>query len=465
MRSFTIWALSWRNLMRRKSRTFLTVFSVMIGAISIVMMLSFGYAIQRNTQQQLESFVQMTTITVRPQVFRDPMEMQQNPGLSTKGMIDDKVVDQIRQLDHVKAVLPTKDVQFELGVEDRELEIWTMATAVDFSQLSEDQVELVEGRLPQNGRKDEILLSKDLDLVKVDKKTHEFTPAEADVLKLHFYLKSYMTGDPSQIQIGQEQGAKLDLEPVGIYAKSELLPPRGLFLSMDTLERMQKKEEDLQKKESQQAFGQGGQVLGPKEGPAYPNNRPKSSKRYYDMVLVQADEMENAKDIVSKIQDDLQLQAYADTDFIQGQAQAMRTVQLIFGGLGSIALFVSAIGIANTMLMSIQERMREIGVMKVIGAQVRDIRRIFLTEASLIGFVGGLFGSLVSLGLSLLINHYGASYMQNEMGGMGDLVISYIPPWLPLAALVFSALVGLVSGYLPARRATKISAIEAIRSE
>lgn len=142
----------------------------------------------------------------------------------------------------------------------------------------------------------------------------------------------------------------------------------------------------------------------------------------------------------------------------------MRVVRWIFAGIGSISLLISAIGIANTMLMSIHERTREIGVMKVIGAQIGDIRLIFLVESMLIGIIGGIIGVLFSYLFSFGINHF---FAQSMLGDGYDIEqkISLIPFWLPFAAFGFSALIGLVAGYLPAKRATQISAIEAIRTE
>jgi ABC-type antimicrobial peptide transport system permease subunit len=118
------------------------------------------------------------------------------------------------------------------------------------------------------------------------------------------------------------------------------------------------------------------------------------------------------------------------------------------------------------MIMAIYERTREIGVMKVIGAAIRDIKRLFLLESALIGFFGGLFGVGFSLLASYLLNNADITLF-NEMqyiGGEGG-GISLVTPWLCGAALGFASVIGLVSGYFPARRAMKLSALSAIRTE
>ena len=114
--------------------------------------------------------------------------------------------------------------------------------------------------------------------------------------------------------------------------------------------------------------------------------------------------------------------------------------------------------------MSIYERTKEIGVMKVLGCLISDIRKLFLFEASMIGFFGGMCGIGLSYLASYLLNKYGGQ-IGNALGGLGSGggKISVIPLWLVLLALGFSVLVGIISGYYPARRATKIKALEAMR--
>ena len=144
--------------------------------------------------------------------------------------------------------------------------------------------------------------------------------------------------------------------------------------------------------------------------------------------------------------------------------------QMFLGIIAGVSLFVAALGIANTMLMSIYERTREIGVMKVVGCYVRDIRAIFLMEAGCIGFFGGIAGILLSYLISYLMNFFGLNI---GMGGASmwygsastGAPVSIIPGWLVAGALVFSTLIGLISGYYPANRAVKISALTAIKQE
>ena len=112
------------------------------------------------------------------------------------------------------------------------------------------------------------------------------------------------------------------------------------------------------------------------------------------------------------------------------------------------------------MMMSIYERTKEIGVMKVIGCGLGNIRQMFLLEAAFIGFIGGVVGNLLSLILSAVINTLVSG---ENMGFSGN--ISYIPVWLVLASLGFAVLVGMAAGYFPALRAMRLSPLAAIRNE
>ena len=113
------------------------------------------------------------------------------------------------------------------------------------------------------------------------------------------------------------------------------------------------------------------------------------------------------------------------------------------------------------MMMSIYERTKEIGVMKVLGCSLKNIKGMFLMEAGFIGIFGGIVGNILSLMMSGAINFLAG---QSDMVSTGGADISYIPFWLMLASIGFAMLVGIVAGYFPAKRAMKLSPLEAIRN-
>ena len=190
---------------------------------------------------------------------------------------------------------------------------------------------------------------------------------------------------------------------------------------------------------------------------------PRPNTHSYDRIQVRVDDMKNAEEVSDSIKA-LDYDAMGMIELIKSMNKGMAIVNAIFAGIGSISFIVAAIGIANTMIMSIYERTREIGVMKVIGASIQDIQKLFLTEAALIGFIGGVIGVALSLILSAGFNLIGNRFAMAQ-GAEEAVKISHIPLWLVLVALVFSTLVGIAAGYFPAKRAMNLSALDAIRSE
>lgn len=186
----------------------------------------------------------------------------------------------------------------------------------------------------------------------------------------------------------------------------------------------------------------------------------------YNNVYVKVDDMKH----VAAVEEILQGYGY-QTDSMESIRKPLeeqtRQQQMIFGGLGAISLLVAALGITNTMIMSIYERTREIGVMKVLGCVISDIRTMFLMEAGTIGLLGGIVGVGISYLISFLINTFGSGGGGSiwDIGGLSIGGLSIIPWWLVIGALIFATLVGLVSGFSPANRAVKISALTAIRQE
>ncbi len=156
-----------------------------------------------------------------------------------------------------------------------------------------------------------------------------------------------------------------------------------------------------------------------------------------------------------------------NTAVIQDQSAAVNQVfaiiNIVLGGFGMIAFFVAAIGIFNTMTISLLERTHEIGVMKAIGGNSKDIAMIFITESALIGFLGGVFGIFtgwfLGLTLNLLIN-----FMATQSGGEAVGLFD-IPVIFGALTVFFSFFISTIAGIWPARRAAKLNPLEALRYE
>jgi putative ABC transport system permease protein len=136
---------------------------------------------------------------------------------------------------------------------------------------------------------------------------------------------------------------------------------------------------------------------------------------------------------------------------------------LALGVVGLIALLTASLGIANTMVMSIVERTREIGVLKSLGADERDIKLLFLVESGVIGSIGAILGILLGFLISRVASAVAQALMARE--GIEGVDLFAMPAWLVLIAFCFGLLVSLVAGSYPASRAARVDPVEALRNE
>jgi len=152
---------------------------------------------------------------------------------------------------------------------------------------------------------------------------------------------------------------------------------------------------------------------------------------------------------------------------LMDQLEEMRTGFLIMDmfliAVGMIGITVASLGIVNTMVMSILERYREIGIMKAVGATDGDVQRIFLFEAGMIGLLGGLFGLVLGWGVSQVINEVINALMTRQAAPRMEYF--NFPWWLCLGAIAFSILVSLVAGIYPTLRAARVDPVVALRHD
>jgi putative ABC transport system permease protein len=186
-------------------------------------------------------------------------------------------------------------------------------------------------------------------------------------------------------------------------------------------------------------------------------------KQGYDSVTIHATDVTHARDVAAQIKKD-GFQAQTLEMVLDIANRIVLTITLMFTMIASIALLVATIGIANTMVMAIYERTREIGILKAMGASRGEIRQMFMMEAGFIGLIGGAVGLLLGWLLGLLLNQVIQLYLKHEeIPIRGPFFV--VTLWLAAGAILFAILIGLVAGLLPAQRAARLNPLEALRHE
>jgi len=149
------------------------------------------------------------------------------------------------------------------------------------------------------------------------------------------------------------------------------------------------------------------------------------------------------------------------SDTIEQANKIFRIIQIVLGAFGVIALIVAAIGLVNTMTITLLERTNEIGIMRAIGASSSDIQWLFLGESTFTGFLGGIGGVAIGIGASQLFNQ-AINTLAKTLGGQA-INIFYYPVWFIIFIILLSTAVGLVAGFWPAKRAARLNPLSALR--
>jgi len=182
----------------------------------------------------------------------------------------------------------------------------------------------------------------------------------------------------------------------------------------------------------------------------------------YESIYVRTTDVDGVSTVRAAVEE-MGHGVFAVVDQLEEIKQSFLVFDAILGAVGTIALIVAALGITNTMVTSILERTREIGVMKAIGASERDIRWIFFSEAATIGFVGGTLGLLLGWGVTRIANAVANHYLRPQ--GVSEVELFHMPLWIILGALAFAVGVSLLAGLYPASRAARVDPVQALRHD
>lgn len=445
------------NMKRRKVRTFLTVLGVMIGVISVVALLSVGIGVKNEMIDSAVASGSVNQIKVYSEVG----------GKHKDRMITDRTIDTFASITNVSGCYPLYEVAVSMkygeyeyygnlvGVPGNELGSWDLSYGeknADSSRTPELIAGSSVGKLffnqntydsYENREKKSIgaLIGKRFD-------TTVGWSGESDrtfKLKLAGVLSDGDTdnssdnapADTSYDSAVQDEESEESLDISDSYSEKS----QTIYCDMDSLKSLLRKVS----------------VDGKLYGQPVDGNGNSYREFVYTAAVVTVDDINNVDAMVKKFQD-MGYQTENSKEYLDTIQKYLKMIQLLLGGIGMIALVVAVIGISNTMTTSVFDRINEIGILKVLGCDIDELRLLFLMEAAVIGLAGGILGVLSSYGVRLVVNKAAVSLFHLAKGTQ----VALIPWWLALAGVIGSVFLGVAAGYFPARWTSKLRPIEAV---
>ncbi len=456
MKFFDLLRMSISNLWKRKLRTVLTVLGVIIGITSIVVMIALGNGLKQSMLDNYSNYSSMTQI----QIYSGGYYYSSSSSQDEEKRLDDAFIQQLLSMEHVEAVYPKLNISAiaKVGQYRGYLDIY----GITQEELATMDIPIAQGKLPDSDTElqffygNNVLMNFYVDKTNASPWWDNNEMPNIDVMNDPIFVIfdedaywSLQNGGDGTTPVKQPK--KYIIEACGLMGGEfgEWGNRYGQSILCDI---------DALKAELKRIFKKN-----PIPGqPTRKNGKPYNELFYSEMV-VQVDDMANVAELTTMI-NDMGYNASSSAEWIQQELDSMNMIQAVLGAIGAVAMLVAAISITNTMMMSIYERTKEIGVMKVLGCDIRNIQGLFLMEAGFIGFIGGVVGVGFSYVLSLVINGLVAgSDATANMGITG--AICRIPLWLNPLAIVFAIVIGMIAGFIPSLRAMRLSPLAAIRNE
>ncbi|HEY9205082.1 MAG TPA: ABC transporter permease [Candidatus Methanoperedens sp.] len=415
MRSLDVLLLSFSHVKKSRMRSWLTITGVIIGVASVVAIISIGQGMQENMQERLGNFG-ADIITVIPGYFRAVgahSEMHTDRSVSTSSSInltdnDYKVIKQVPGVLYVNGIVSGKaDLKY-----DNEKTVVSI-TGVDTSVWRlMDTSGIEEGRYLQAGDSNSVVVGYNL--------------ARGTFLQPVTLNRPIIVGGKNFRVVGilKQSGGFGGGSDTGIYMPSEMA--RGVITE-------------------------------------------KVANNQFTSLIIKASDASLVEsvsaDIEQKLMSSRQVNPRTKDFTVIAQARireqmssVTQTLSLFLSAIAAVSLLVGAIGIANTMFMSVMERTKQIGLLKAMGSSEREIMKLFLIESGIFGLVGGIIGIGFGAAISLLIPYLGIQ----ALGFGGDLRAT-ISAGTIFFALGFSVVIGVLSGIIPARHAAKMRPVDALR--
>ena len=470
--------LSIANLKQRKLRTALTILGIMIGIMSMVTMLTAGIGAKSAMIEQVEKSGSTKEIRVY------------TSNNSRKDMLlTDSVVTRLGKLDNVSGVYPVLEVDGEEKMGSYMGFNSIVGVPVEYLEL----LELGNGELPErNGSRPKLLIDTGVksSLYNIKTWTQYDESVNSDVpltgKKIDFRLSSAIkikeeSTEEKKKDSDDEKATSTDAEEGSASTSS------GSSSSSDSSDSSNSSEEDGSEEDllNENSYDAKLSIVGEIENeyqynmytdmetlkmflkrqsvdgkiPGQPLDKNENPYSYwcYSNIIVRADSTNHVEHL-SKVIKEMGYQVSNNLESLKSVNKTIGMVQIILGGIGAIAGVVAIIGIINTMMTAVYDRIKEIGLLKMLGSDSDDISIMFLFESALLGGIGGILGLGLALIANLLINRKLVELMEMPEGSW----IMGTPLWLAVLAVVISIIISVLAGAFPARWASKIKPLDAI---
>lgn len=433
------------NMKRRKVRTFLTVLGVMIGVISVVALLSVGIGVKN---EMIDSAVASGSVN-QIKVYSEA------GGKHKDRMITDRTIDTLSSITNVSGCYPLYEVA--VSMKYGEYEYYGNLVGVPGNELGSWDLSYGE-KNADSSRTPELIAGSSVGKLFFNQNTYDSYENREKKSIVALIGKRF---DTTVGWVGEnEKTVKLKLAGVlsdGYKANNSTQDEESdetMDISEDYSEKSQTIYCDMDSLKSLlRMVCADGKLYGqPVDG-----NGNSYREFVYTSAVVTVDDIDNVDAMVKKFQD-MGYQTENSKEYLDTIQKYLKMIQLLLGGIGMIALVVAVIGISNTMTTSVFDRVNEIGILKVLGCDMDELRLLFLMEAAVIGLAGGILGVLSSYGVRLVVNKAAVSLFHLAKGTQ----VALIPWWLALAGVIGSVFLGVAAGYFPARWASKLRPIDAV---
>ena len=395
-----IFRLSTRMFRSNRSRTILTIMGISVGIGAILFLVSLGYGLQRLILSQITTSDSLLSLDV-------------NASDLSSLALNSKSVENIKQIDGVERISPLVSIPAQMSLSDISSEIVANFAHSDFFRLEGTVVKEGEFYSESEEDKNKIIVSSSV-LRLFDLNEDNYKDKNINFALL---LPNKLEGSDNQNRNNIDVSGNFQI--VGIIEEDN---SNYVYLPFSVID-----------------------GLGIDD---------------YSKIKVKV----NHEDDLDSVRNYIIGQGYsvsALSDIIEQANQVFKAAQITLALFGIVALFVSAIGMFNTMTIALLERTQEIGIMKALGATSLDIWNMFLGEATIIGLLGGVGGIIMGF-LGGEIFNYGINLLAGAFGGE-KVDFFWTPFWFIFFVAIFSVFVGIATGFYPARRAAKINCLEALR--